>query len=273
MGHSNVFSGCGYVVYRRLFALPLLLLVGCSTERPSVSEAAPQKPYVLPAEFSLKPVAERGTEGEIYISGTTNFPDGMKMWVVVGRKKAQQDAFVRDGKFRSAPLFQDVPVPLSGSQPVEIIAYFNGAWQNQSVLSVIGEGGKNLHGSLFKQTDTDVVDSDRILDAKFTLPLPPVAPETNAISIVKHAILTVPGKGRSATDIAENIKLFESPGTGVSPGKGWSATPAGAGIYDVSYDFIDGSAGAKQAIWSVNPAKKQVRYVNEAAKAFSWTPN
>jgi hypothetical protein len=197
----------------------------------------------------------------------------MKMWVALGPKKAQQDAFVNDGKFRSGPLYQGVRVPVSGTQPLEVIAYFNGAWQNKSVLSLLGEGGKNLHGTLFKLTDPDVIDSDKILDAKFALSLPPVAPEANVINIVRHAILTVPGKGKSATDIEENLKLFESPGTGVKAGKGWLATPAGAGVYNVAYDFIDGSAGEKQAIWSVNTATKRVKYVNEAAKLFSWTPN
>jgi hypothetical protein len=251
-------------------------LSGCSSESSpvsnSASQSAPQKTYVLPAEFSIKPVAERGPEGEIYISGTTNFPDGMKMWVALGPKKVQQDVFVKGGTFRSGPLYQGVPILLSGKQPVEIIAYFNGAWQNKGVLSILGEGGKKLNGRLFKLKDPDVIDSDKILDAKFTLSLPPVAPEANAINIVKHSILTVPGNGRSATDIEENIKLFESPGTGVTPGRGWSASPAEAGVYNVAYDFIDGSAGGRQAVWSVNTATKRVKYVNEAAKVFSWTP-
>lgn len=252
-------------------------LVGCSAEssRPGsvAPQPAPRKPYVVPAEFLLKPVAERGLEGEIYISGTTNFPDGMKMWVVLGPKKAQQDAFVRGGRFRSGPLYQGVPVPITGSQPLQITAYFNGSWQNKDVLAALGEGGRNLQGELFKKTDPDVIDSDNILDARFRLALPVVAPETNAINILKHAILTVPGKGRSATDIEENVKLFTQPGTGVRPAKGWSATPAGRSVYNVAYDFIDASSGEKQAIWWVNVTTRQVKYVNDAAKIFSWTPN
>lgn len=250
-----------------------LLLSGCSSQPSPVSSSAPQKAYVLPAEFSINPVAERGLEGEIYISGTTNFPDGMKMQLVLGPEGAAQDAFVRGASFRSGALYPDMAVPVSGKQPLEITAYFNGAWQNQTVLSLTGEGGKNLHGSLFKLTDPDVIDSDKILDAKFALALPPVSPETNSIVIVKHAILAVPGKGRSATDIEENVKLFETPGTGVTSGRGWSAIPAGGGVYNVAYDFVDGGSGEKQAIWSVNTATKQVKYVNESAKLLSWTPN
>jgi hypothetical protein len=251
-------------------------LTGCDTA-PSTSAMPPQsalqKAYLLPAEFFITPVAERGPDGEIYISGTTNFPDGMKMWIVVGPKKAQQEAFVRNGRFRSGPLYKGVAVPVSGRQPVEFIAHFNGAWQGKRVLSLLGEDGKNIRGSLVKLTDPDVDDSGKILDAKFNLWLPPVPADANAITIVKHAILIVPGKGKSATDIEENIKLFESPGTGVTRGKGWTSTPTAAGIYNVVYGFNDGKAGEKQAIWTVNTTTKQVKYVNEAAKLFSWTPN
>jgi len=152
------------------------------------SQLAQQRPYVIPAEFFLKPLAERGPQGEIYISGTTNFPDEMKMWVVLGPKEARQDAFVRGGAFRSGPLYQGVSVPVTGSQSLEVIAYFSGAWQNKSVLSALGEGGKNLQGKLFKKRDADAIYSDKLLDAKFTIalpPVPPIASETKAIDIVK----------------------------------------------------------------------------------------
>jgi len=117
----------------------------------------------------------------------------MKMWVTLGRKKAQADAFVRGGRFRSGPLYAKAPV-ITRSQPLEIYAMFNGAWQPESVLSLVGDGGQNLHGNLFKLKDPDVIDSDKILDATFTVALPPVRPEITAISIVKHPILTVPGR-------------------------------------------------------------------------------
>jgi len=38
------------------------------------------------------------------------------------------------------------------------------------------------------------------------------------------------------------------------------------------FDFIDGGAGEKQAIWRVNLKTGAVTYVNESAKIFSWTP-
>ena len=261
--------------------LALCLLIGGCSSKPvsnSPSSSSPvatpssPKPYVLPTEFFLKPVVERGKDGEVYISGTTNLPDGMKMWVTLGSKKAQEDAFVHGGQFRSGALYQNVPIPIAGSQPLEFTAYFNRNWQSKEMLALVGEGGKNLHGSLFKLTDPDVIDSDRMLVAKFTVSMPPISQDTNAINIVKHAILTVPGNGKSATDIEDNLALFTKPGTGVTLAKGWSATSTGTNTFNVSYDFIDGGSGEKQAIWSVNVATKQVKYVNEAAKVFSWTP-
>jgi len=255
---------------------PKALAPAISAVASSRAETTPTKSYVIPPEFSLVPTVQRGAQGEIYISGATNFPNGMKMWVILGPKKAQQDAFVLNGEFRSGPLYQGVPTPVTGSQPLEIVAYFNGAWQSKDVLAALGEGVRNFNGKLFKQTDPDVIDSDKILDAKFTVSLPPLAPvsaEANAINIVKHAILTVPDQGRSVTDIEENLKLFMTPGTGVIAGKGWSATAAGANVYNVSFDYNDDGRGERQAIWSVNTATKQVKYVNEAAKLFSWTPS
>jgi len=260
-----------------LTLVPCLLLGACSS-RPSHPESAPAsragrpKPYVLPAEFSLEPAAERGPQGEIYVSGTTNFPDGMKMWVDVGRKKARQDAFVREGKFRSGPFYGDVPVPITGSQPVVFTAYFNGAWQRQSVLSALGDGGKNLHGILFKLTDPDVVDSGKILDARFILKLPPAAPQAYAICEVKHATLSIPGYGRADRDVEKIIAFQTQPETGIAPAKGWSATSRGGKLYYVTYDFHNGSKEEDQAVWSVDLATKRVKYINKYAKFFSGTP-
>jgi len=83
----------------------------------------------------------------VYTSGTTNLPDGMKMWVTLGRNKAEaeEDSFIRGGRFRSGPLYAKAPVPITGSQLLKIYAMFNGAWQPENVLSLVGDGGKNLH--------------------------------------------------------------------------------------------------------------------------------
>ena len=84
--------------------------------------------------------------------------------------------------------------------------------------------------------------------------------------------LPIPGLGRSDTDIEKNITLFmKSPGVEPQPGKGWSATKGSANVYSVAFDFLDGGKPA-QAIWSADLTTGAVKYVNQAAKAFSWTP-
>lgn len=249
----------------------IMAILGVNHERRAVPAAGVSHPLpVPPTQFFLEPHAQRGTQGEVYITGTTDLPDGMKMWVILGRKRAQCDAFIASGKFRSGPFYASTLV--TGRQPLEFTAYFNGAWQSPSVLSMVGEGGKNLHGPLFKLTDPDVVDSAKILDARFTVRLPPVPPEASAVIAVQQARLNVPGVGRSTMDVEEIIRYFTAPGTGVRPGKGWAATSTGANAYRVTYDFIDGGAGEKQAIWLVNLAGRRVTYVNKAAKMFSAPP-
>src|ERR1035438_8111747 len=83
-----------------------VLMAACSSERmPS------EKPYSLPAEVTLDAHAERGPQGELYIIGSTNFPDGMKMWVHVGRPKAiafDNGVHVRASKFTTSGLWEEV---------------------------------------------------------------------------------------------------------------------------------------------------------------------
>jgi hypothetical protein len=243
--------------------------------------------------------ADRGPEGEIYVVGSTNLPDGTKLWVHVesgrlplGAPKAiafDDDVSVRKGNIGTGALWQEIPNPSfpsvdgapkllrrpfqAGSYKVRFESYFNGAWQTQEVLALLGgEGGKNLHGKILKLHDPDVVDSSKVLDDLTTVAFPPLEPEAKAISLVKAAVLTVPENGRSATDVETNISLFMSTPVCCRPGKGWSAKAGGADTFEVGFDFIDGGAGEKQAIWRVNLKTGAVTYVNESAKIFSWTP-
>ncbi len=43
-------------------------------------------------------------------------------------------------------------------------------------------------------------------------------------------------------------------------------------MFEVSYDFFNGGEGEQQAVWAANIASGEVKYVNENAKIFSWTP-
>lgn len=185
---------------------------------------------------------------------------------------ATAKAQVASGEF-STEAFTDKGKPLqAGPHQVSFVAYFNGAWeQPPAVLELTGPDGSTLEGKLFHKTDGDVVDSSKFLEYRASVDFPPTSANAQAISIVKGAVLSVPGKGRSATDIATNVNLFiTSPG--LREAKGWGANAKDGGKYEVYYDFMNGQLGEQQAIWSVDLHTGTVKYVNENAKLFSWTP-
>jgi hypothetical protein len=249
------------LIFLIFIAISLLTSKLASSEAGSrvASVVAHSRPYVLPAKFSIQPIAAWREPSGTYVSGTANFPDGTKLMAVLGREQAELNTFVMGGKFRAGPFYQLTEV--TGRQPLEIL--FNRASQNQNVLSTLEAGA-----------DPNVNAGEKMLDAKFTIALPPVPSvtlELKAIRIVQVSSLTVPGVGRSSRDVEENIKLFETPGTSAVAGNGWSATDVKGTIYSVAYDFSDGQNGHKQAVWSVDIATKHVTCVNEAAKFFSWS--
>jgi hypothetical protein len=277
--------------------------VGC---KDTTGRASTSKPYTLPATLNLDAHASRTDDGRVVISGATNLPDGLKMWVEVEDGRLPQGAakvvasddtvIVKNGQFATAPLWLSVPntrftkkgwpkgmevedrlKPFpEGKFKVHFESHFNGAWQTSEVLAELGgEDGKKLDGPILAKTDPDVIDSPKIVGYLLTLSFPPISTEAKAISLVRAAILTVPGEGRSAGDLQANIDLFLS-APGVSAGKGWTATAKSPAVYEVSYDFTNEDKGAQredQALWTVNLSTGEVKYENENAKLFSWTPN
>jgi hypothetical protein len=277
-----------------------LLVASCSSERSSnPALKSNSASYVLPTELFLKFMVRRGAEGEVYIDGSTNLPEGLKVNFEVaaaGKEPAPSGTvIVRNGEFRSAGLmaasrnphyrpamkgwpeagnskYVDVPFP-PGKRKVHFTAYFNSAVQSAEVLKVTGDGGRNLTGPMFKKTDPEVVDSGRMLDYSQVVQLAPRTPEAEAINLVKRAVLTVPGMGKSSTDIGQNIQLYMTM-PGYHPGKGWSAKLTTDHVYAVSFDLVtDDNQREHQAMWSANLATRRVTYVNMAAKYLSWTPN
>lgn len=283
-----------------------LFAFGCSSEPKPANPAA----YTLPPELVIEAHALRGPEGELYIVGSTNFPDGMKMWVHVGAPKviaSDDDVRVHNSKFETKALWQQVSNPFFNSKmakfpdgaklkvrkiplsavryKVQFEAYFNSGWQKPEVLKLLGgEGGKNLEGKIFRKLNADVIDSSQALEYSVGIQVPPLTPDANAISLVKAAVLTVPGLGRSATDVEANIDLtiadtamlarrvHGANAKGMLPAKGWIARAKDKDNYEVIFDYTDGDA-PDQAMWSVNLRTGMVRYVNENAKLLSWTPN
>jgi hypothetical protein len=291
------------IAFRQFHAAPEATSKNAETDAKSGSlSSQAAKAYEPPLALTLDAQTSRTDDGRIIISGTTNLPHGLKMWIEVedgrlplGAAKvvaSDENVIVKSGQFTSEPLWLAVPntrftkkgwpngVKIDdrlkpfpeGKFKVHFESYFNVSWQTPEVLTALGgEDGKKLDGPILKATDSDVVDSPKIVDYLLTLPFPPVSQDAKAINLVRAAILTVPGEGRSTGDVQANLDLYlSSPGMAV--GKGWTARAKSSTDYEVSYDFIDGAEGEQQAIWTVNPATGEVKYVNENAKVFSWTP-
>jgi hypothetical protein len=178
----------------------------------TASPASDAKNYELPSDAMINAIAERDQEGQIFISGSTNLPDGVKIEVEIPNTSSQDmNVVVGAGHFTSTSfLLKDRPYP-DGPHKVHFFAYFNNLWQNEQVRKIIGEGGKKLKGTIFKKEDPDVVDSDLTLDYVVTIPFPAISPETRAIDIVKKAVLGRPDiHGRPVT-VEQGVKWLMGP--------------------------------------------------------------
>lgn len=276
-----------------------VLSMACQRDSNRATESTPtSQKYQLPSDISLEALAERGPEGQVFITGSTNLPDGVRIGVEIGvvkrkeptnarevqeraikRMTQEANVVIQGGHFRSAGfLLNGNPYP-AGQRTVHFFAYFDGPGQSKEILTVVGYGGKNLSGKIFKKEDPDVVDSDMVLDYAVPLMFPPPSPETSelvkktqeaeAIELVKKSTLTVQGYGRSYATIQETVDYYMGV-PGMSQGKGWSAKADNDNTFLVTFDFIDTSAGQSQAVWSADLKTKKVQYVNKLAKTFSW---
>jgi hypothetical protein len=271
-----------------------LVLIACG---PSVTQ--PSVAYVIPAEMTLQAEAARGPEGEVTISGSTNFPDGFKLEVEIesgrlplGAPKeiaGEERVIVEHGAFRTKPLWLKVPyekrpsvVDTSRRRPIQagkynirFVAYFD-TWQTGPVYEMLGgNGGRELHGSILKNVDTDVVDSEKKLDYRLVLTLPSLSHEAEAITLVKGAVLTIPDHGRSALDIEDVVNGMMATLSKGWPGDyqtvGWSASAKDSPLYEVTFRFVE-KGDSRQAVWSANLGTRKVKYINSAAKSLSWSP-
>ena len=252
------------------------------------AKATPSIP-ALPTECFMTVHAERGSDGAIYLIGSTNLPDGLhigvmllngahrpgKLDVMAMRLNIRDrlfpltfDVYAKSGAFRSAGLMDgNRPYP-PGKHEVRFQAFFQPLytdprqnWQSASVLAVIGGKGEKLHGPIIKKTDPDVSDSAQMLDYTAYPIFPPIAEATQAIELVKTS------PAYAAKHVEDVIAFWMLPGGGAHPAKGWSARLTGKQTYTVSFDFVtDDKEGEHQALWSVNMATRKVQYTNMAAK-------
>ena len=248
-----------------------------TTDRSAKAKEAPRQPP-LPSECFMTAKAERGIDGEIYIVGSTNLPDGLHIGITLlngahrrDKYDATDDVYVKSGTFRSKGLLHaNRPYP-PGKHEVYFNALFEALfknqkenWQSPDVLAVIGAKGEKLHGAMIKKTEPDVIDSPQMLDYTQYPFFPSLSEETKAIELVKT------NGAYSARDIEHVIEFYMLPGGGTRLGKGWSAKLTGKQTYAVSFDFItDDEQGEHQALWSVDLSTRKVSCTNMAAKSLN----
>ncbi len=289
-------------------ALAGLVVAGChesnggASADPSPSGSA-LKAFSPDRDLFIDASASRLVDGRIVVFGTTNLPEGLKLWVNVEEGKlplgapksvaGDENVIVHQGKFTTQPLWMAVPntrftktgwpstvnvkdreVPFPARAfKVHFESYFNGAWQSKDIIAAVGgEGAKPLKGKIIKAENPDVIDSSKTVDYTPSLTFPPLSPEGKATSLVRAAIMTVPDQGRSTGDVQAVVDMFMA-SPGLKAAKGWDAKKDGLTTYSVSFDFINGSQGEQQALWQADLATGKVKYVNENGKLFSWAPS
>lgn len=293
-----------------LFVFVAILVSGVITlaiifhrKSPSLDTDSRLKAFSPDSYLFINASAKRIDDGRVVISGETNLPEGLKMWVTIedgkhplGTQEAvapDDNVYVRNGHFSTSPFWLKVPNKLFTTEGwpagvevqererpyptkvfnVHFTSMFNSAWQTAAVLDAVGgEGGKTLRGQIIRAVNDDVVDSTKAVDYTLKVGFPPLSRAAQAISLVRAAVMSTPEGGRSTGDVQAVVDMYMvSPG--LSPAKGWSAKEEAPDSYTVFFDFINGSQGEQQALWKVNLTSGKISYVNENGKLFSWAPS
>ena len=228
--------------------------------------------------------AIRDGQNGMVISGTVALPVGTKLMVTLkkpGSKQmlGQSDATVSDASssFTTQGFGHEGSPWPDGTYDVELVAYFTQVFgQPASVLSTTGDNGASLPAdSDLKPDDKEFPKAGKHLQVIKHVKLTSSArakaemKTDDAIQAVRHATLTVQGKGRSADNIDGCLELFKR-GGGFEP-QGWNATFK-APVWIVTLSYLDGG-NAKTGDWSYNPKTQAVKYLDPNSKMLSWTPS
>lgn len=103
-------------------------------------------------DVAIQAILQRAADDSLAVTGTTNMPDGTKLWADLYETGTQHllahVATTTNGGMFVAQGFMngDSPWPHAW-YTVEVLAYFNGPWgQDEAVLSIVGREGANLVG-------------------------------------------------------------------------------------------------------------------------------
>lgn len=236
---------------------------------------------------SLQLVLHRASDDSLLVVGSTNLPDGTKLWVELTepdkpRQTSVEKTVVREGTFGASGFLAGIGKPYPhGWCEVRAVAYFNGPWQQPgSVIAIVGKEGEFLVGRFADPLHPEFEDSEKTLNAAFACIAPPLtdtpprspADLERATQIVKDAVLTVEGRV-SSEPVAEVVRVFmESPG--LRERDGWSAEALASGAVVVRFSYWNGPQPRPDvAEWIVILDSGDVRYRNLQAKQMSWLPN
>lgn len=192
----------------------------------------------------------------------------------------QVRAIVRNGIFAAGGFTKNGTAHCHDWYQVEVLAYFNGPWQQPSeVMAVVGTDGVNLAGRFSEAVHPDLDDSsEQVLRARFKV-IAPVLTNTHsltdaqlksAIELTKGARLTIGGR-LSGETIEGGIALFFRSGA-LREKDGWAAAERADGSVRVEYSFWNGTEPAV-AHWVVLLEPVRVNCMNVYAKYFSDVPN
>jgi len=225
----------------------------------------------------------RAVDGTLVVTGSTNLPDGTKMFValagpVKARQKEELAATVSGGMFAAGPFGSSDGIHPHGWYRVELLSYFNGPWkQPDAVLDIVGREGEFLVGRFAEALHPEFAESEKRFRATFDCIAPPLHSSlprgalemSTAIQYVKDSVLFVDGR-LSAMPVHEVVQMFMS-APGLKAHLEWSAKALPNGAIVVSYSFWSGARPAV-AEWIVVLEDREVRYRNLDAKYMSWGP-
>jgi hypothetical protein len=234
-------------------------------------------------DISIQVVVHRATDNSLVVTGATNLPGGTKIWVELyseqtRRLLGQVTTQIIDGMFAGSAFRGEQPYA-HGWYTVDVLAYFNGPWQQpEAVLQIIGKAGEHLVGRFAEPLHPEIEETEKRLHASFSVIAPLLSespPRTSddlrtAINIVQQAVLTVDGR-TSADPVGAVVDQFMT-SPGLSELKGWTAESRANGSVLVSFSFWNDKTPDK-AQWIAILETKDVRYANLNGKYMSWLPD
>jgi len=254
----------------------------------SEAEPAAKASYVLPPQGTRSLIQEvrasRDAVGGLLLEAKTLLPEGTKVHVEVSIEASKKEVRRSDGVTAGAGarlLTERVDAdgilragpynaPKAGKYCIAFSCYFNGAWQDEDVLALVGNDGLKLPRAALDPLDPEFPDAGGRLEYSGVVIVGGLPPDVVAIEAVKNAKLLVKGKGQAVDTVAQIVAFFDKPHIEFYPGS-WSAKQNADGTWNVSLDHKWGNE-AKVANWEFNPKTRGVRYLDPEAKMLSWIP-